>query len=52
MKIGKSATEILERLTMAYSEEAMKKLSAFEWHRGEKMHMMAQEVGSQKHKKS
>jgi hypothetical protein len=33
VKIGKSASEMLALLTVAYGEYAMKKLSVFEWHR-------------------
>jgi len=33
VKIGKSATETLILLTVAYGEYAMKKSSVFEWHR-------------------
>jgi hypothetical protein len=33
VKIGKSASEMLALLTLANGEYAMKKLSAFEWHR-------------------
>jgi len=33
VKIGKSASETLALLTVAYGEYAMKKLSVFEWHR-------------------
>ena len=33
VKIGRSATETLALLTVAYGEYAMKKLSVFEWHR-------------------
>ena len=33
MKIGKSASETLAVLTVAYGKYAMKKLSVFEWHR-------------------
>jgi hypothetical protein len=33
VKIGKSASETLALLTMAYGEYAMKKMSVFEWHR-------------------
>jgi hypothetical protein len=33
VKIGKSASETLASLTVAYGEYAMKKLSVFEWHR-------------------
>jgi hypothetical protein len=32
VKIGKSASETSALLTVAYGENAMKKLSAFEWH--------------------
>jgi len=32
VKIGKSASETLTPLTLAYCEYAMKKLSVFEWH--------------------
>jgi reverse gyrase len=33
VKIGKSASEMLALLTVAYGEYAMKKLSDFQWHR-------------------
>jgi transposase len=33
VKIGKSASEILALLTVAYGEYARKKSSVFEWHR-------------------
>jgi hypothetical protein len=33
VKIGKSASERLALLTVAYSEYTMKKLSVFEWQR-------------------
>jgi hypothetical protein len=33
VKIGKSASEMLALLTMAYGEYSMKKLNVFEWHR-------------------
>ena len=33
VKIGKSASETLALLTVAYGEYAMKKSSVFEWHR-------------------
>jgi hypothetical protein len=33
VKIGKSDSETLSVLTVAYGEYAMKKMSAFEWHR-------------------
>jgi hypothetical protein len=33
VKIGKSASETLALLTVAYGEYAMKKPSVFEWHR-------------------
>jgi hypothetical protein len=33
VKIGKSATETLALLAVAYGEYAMKKSSVFEWHR-------------------
>jgi hypothetical protein len=33
VKIGKSASETLALLTMAYGEYTMKKSSIFEWHR-------------------
>ena len=33
VKIGKSASETLVLLTVAYGEYAMKKSSVFEWHR-------------------
>jgi hypothetical protein len=33
VKIGKSASERLTLLTVAYGEYATKKLSVFEWHR-------------------
>jgi len=33
VKIGKSASETLALLTMAYGEEAMKESSVFEWYR-------------------
>ena len=33
VKIGKSASETLALLTVAYGEYALKKLSVFEWHR-------------------
>jgi hypothetical protein len=33
VKIGKIASETLAQLTLAYGEYAMKKSSAFEWHR-------------------
>jgi hypothetical protein len=33
VNIGKSASETLALLTLAYGEYAMKKLSVFEWHR-------------------
>jgi hypothetical protein len=54
VKIGKSASETLALLTVAYGEYARKKSSVFEWHRrfkeGEQMRKMTQEVGSQKRK--
>ena len=34
VKIGKSTSETLAILTVAYGEYAMKKSSVFEWHRG------------------
>ena len=33
MKIGKSGSETLALLTVAYGEYAMKKSSVFDWHR-------------------
>ena len=33
VKIGKSASETLALLTVAYDEYAMEKLSVFEWHK-------------------
>jgi hypothetical protein len=33
VKIGKSASETLALITVAYNESAIKKSSAFEWHR-------------------
>jgi hypothetical protein len=33
VKIGKSVSETLALLTLAYGEYMMKKLSVFEWHR-------------------
>jgi hypothetical protein len=33
VKIGKSTSETLTLLTVAYGEHAMKKSSVFEWHR-------------------
>jgi hypothetical protein len=51
VKIGKSASETLALLTVAYGEYATKKSSVFERHRrfkGEKMCKTTQEVGSQK----
>jgi hypothetical protein len=33
VKIGKSASEILSTLTLAYGEYAVNTLSVFEWHR-------------------
>jgi hypothetical protein len=45
VKIGKSASETLALLTVAYGEYTPKKLSVFEWH-GEKMCKITQEVGS------
>jgi len=33
VKIGKSASEMLALLTVAYGEYATKNLSIFEWHR-------------------
>jgi len=33
VKIGKSASETLALVTVAYCEYAMKKLNGFEWHR-------------------
>jgi hypothetical protein len=33
VKIGKSASETLALLTLAYGEYALKKSSVFEWHR-------------------
>jgi len=54
VKIGKSASETLALLTVAYGEYATKKSSVFEWHRlfkeGEKMWKTTQEVGSHKRK--
>jgi hypothetical protein len=54
VKIGKSASETLVLLRMAYGEYTMKKSSVFEWHRrsskGENMCKTTQEVGSQKRK--
>jgi hypothetical protein len=48
--IGKSASKTLAPLTWAYGEYAMKKSSAFHWHRrfkeGREMCKMIQEVGS------
>jgi hypothetical protein len=32
-KLGKSTTETLQMLTEAYSADAMKNLSVFEWHK-------------------
>jgi hypothetical protein len=55
VKIGKSASETLALLTMAYGEYAMMKSSVSEWHRrfkeGREMCKMTQEVGRQKRKK-
>jgi hypothetical protein len=54
VKIGKSASETLVLLTVAYGEYAVKKSSVFEWRRrsgkGEKVCKMTQEVSSQKPK--
>jgi len=54
VKIGKSASESLALLTVAYGEYVMKKSSVFEWHRrfkeGREMCKTIQEVGSQKRK--
>jgi hypothetical protein len=36
MKIGRSASEMLALLTLAYDRYTMKKLSVFEWHRWSK----------------
>jgi hypothetical protein len=33
VKIGKSASETLAPLTLAYGKYAVKKLNVFEWHR-------------------
>jgi len=52
-KIGKSASETLDLLTVAYGVYDMKKSSVFEWHRqfkGEKMCKATQKEGSQKRK--
>jgi hypothetical protein len=38
VKIGKSASETLALLTVAYGEYAMKKSSVFVWHRRPKKH--------------
>jgi hypothetical protein len=46
MKTGKSASETLALLTLAYGEYAINKSSVFEW--CEKMCKMTQEVGNQK----
>jgi hypothetical protein len=52
VKIGKSASEMLELLTLAYSEYTMKKLRFFngkgDSRKGEKMCKLNQEVGSEK----
>jgi len=53
VKIGKSASETLALLTVAYGERAMKKSSVFEWHKRfkegrEKICKTTQEVDSQK----
>jgi hypothetical protein len=51
VKIGKSASETLTLLTVAYGEDAMKKLNVFEWHRQLKEGREdVQEVCSQKRK--
>jgi hypothetical protein len=54
VKIGKSASETLALLTVAYGEYAMKKSSVSKWHRGfkkgEKICKLAQNVGSPKRK--
>jgi len=52
VKIGKSASEALALLTVAYSEYAMKKSSVFAGgsRKGEKICKTTQEVGSQKRK--
>jgi len=53
-KIGKSASETLALLTVAYGEYAMKKYSVFDSTggsgKGEKMCKTTQEMGSQKRK--
>jgi hypothetical protein len=50
VEIGKSASEPLALLMLAYGKYAMKKSSVFEWHRrlrkGEKMCKMTQEIGT------
>ena len=52
MKIGKSASEMLALLTVAYGEYTMRKSSVFNGtgrsRKGEKMCKTTQEVGSQK----
>ena len=56
VKIGKSASETLALLTVAYGECAMKKSSVFEWHgrfkEGREDVQDDQEVGSQKRKRT
>jgi hypothetical protein len=54
VKIGKSASETLALLTVAYGEYGMKKWSVSEWHRWFKEGRdvkTTQEVGSQKRKR-
>jgi hypothetical protein len=54
VKMGKSASEMLAPLTVAYGEYIMKKSSVFKFHRGsrkgEKLCNTNQEVGRQKRK--
>jgi len=54
VKIGKSASEMLALLTVAYGEYTMRKSSVFNGtgrsRKGEKMCKTTQEVGSQKRK--
>jgi hypothetical protein len=52
VKIGKSASETLALLTLAYGEYAMKKSSVLKWRRrwrkDEEMCKMTEDVGNQK----
>jgi hypothetical protein len=54
VKIGKSASETLAKLALAYSEYTMKKSSVLNgiggFKKGDNMCVLTQEVGSQNHK--